>query len=239
MGGVYRSESAPKRPRVRVMRSGGGLQLRVDGTFASFYREDTPRTGSVWDALAAALLALPAARRRSVLILGLGGGSAARLVRALAPRARIVGVEIDPEVVAAARRWFGLDRLGVDLVRADARRFLARSHARFDAVIEDVFVGSGRGVHKPEWVLETGLQLAADRVAPGGVLASNALDEAPAVARALAARFPRVVAIDVANFDNRVLVGGGRVLSGRRLRAAVVASPVLGPSAAKLRFRTL
>jgi spermidine synthase len=56
-----------------------------------------------------------------VLVLGLGAGSAARLVRALAPRARIVGGERSAEVLRAARRHFGLDALGVEVVHADAR----------------------------------------------------------------------------------------------------------------------
>lgn len=223
----------------RVVRRRGALELRVDGSFASYLRPGSDLTGSVWDGLAAALLALPARRRRSLLILGLGGGSAARIARALAPAAHIVGVEIDPQVVALARRFFGLDGLGVEVVRADAERFLARSRERFDAVLEDVFVGRGRAVRKPAWMLEGGLARAAARVAPGGVLASNALDEAPAVARAVAAHFARVVRIEVAGYDNRILVGGPAPLDARRLRAAVAASPVLAPSLRNLRFRSL
>jgi SAM-dependent methyltransferase len=238
MGGVYRAKRARRRA-AEVVRRGGALELRVEGTFASLYLPGTPRTGSVWDALAAPLLALPAGRIRSVLILGLGGGSAARLARALLPRARIVGVEIDPRVVALARRWFGLGELGLEVVREDAERFLARGRGRFDAVLEDVFVGPGRAVRKPDWLLEGGLERAAARVATGGVLASNALDEAGPVARCVAAAFPRAVRIDVAGFDNRILVGGPASLSARGLRAAVAASPLLGPSAASLRFRSL
>jgi spermidine synthase len=237
MGEVYRSGRGA-RGRSEVVRRGGALELRVDGTFASLYRADTPLTGSVWDALAAPLLALAPARRRSVLILGLGGGSAARLARALAPRARIVGVEIDPQVVALARRWFALGELALEVVEADAERYLARTRERFDAVLEDVFVGPGRAVRKPAWMLERGLAQAAGRVGRGGILASNALDEAPAVARTLASLFPRCIRIDVAGFDNRILVGGPAALSARSLRAAVAASPVLSPSLPALKFKS-
>jgi spermidine synthase len=233
---VYRARR-PAGGDVRVLRRGGALELRVDGTFASLYREETPRTGSVWDALAAPILALAPERRRSLLVLGLGGGSAARLARALAPGARIVGVEIDPRVVALARSRLGLDELGLEVVRADAERFLARCRERFDAVLEDVFIGPGRAVRKPDWLLAGGLARAAACVAPGGVLASNALDEAPAVARGLAAAFPRVLRIDVAGYDNRILVGGPAPLAARALRAAVAASPLLAPSLANLSFR--
>lgn|GEM_PF-628419 len=221
-----------------VVRRGRALELRVRGTFASFYRPGSALTGSVWDALAAPLLALPAERAPSLLLLGLGGGSAARVARALAPAARIVGVEIDPEVVALARRHFELDALGVEVVVADASAYLAQARERFDAVLDDVFVGAGRAVRKPAWLLERGLAAAAARVAPGGLLASNALDEAPAVARRLAAHFPRVVAIGIEGYDNRVLVGGSAGLGARALRAAVARSPVLAPTLRALSFRT-
>ena len=99
--------------RVSVLIRAGRRTLRIDGSQASSWQPGRETTGSVWDGIAAGLLALPTSRRRSVLLLGLGGGSAARVVRALAPRARIVGVEIDPAVVKAARRWFDLDALGI------------------------------------------------------------------------------------------------------------------------------
>jgi len=223
--------------RVRVRVGARGRRLSVDGTFASYYEPGKVLTGSVWDALAAPLLLLPPARRRSVLILGLGGGSAARLVRALAPRARIVGVELDREVLRAARRWFDLDALRLEMVCGDALAYLRGARGRFDAVIEDVFVGRGRGVHKPDWLPRPGLALARRRVARGGILVSNALDEAPAVAREMARLFPGSVRIDVEGYDNRVFVGGGRALSGRALRSRVVADPVLAPASAWLSFR--
>lgn len=231
---MYRLRSESK-----VVTRRGARELRIRGTFASYWKPGRVATGSVWDALAAPILALPPARRRSLLLLGMGGGSAARLARALAPRARVVGVEIDPEVVRLARRWFDLDALGLEVAVADARSYLARSRRRFDVILEDVFVGGSRDVHKPDWLPEPGLELAFRRLAPGGILASNALDEAPEVARALARRFPRVLAIGIEDYDNRVLVGGPGVLSARRLRAAVAASPVLGPTLPRLRFRTL
>ena len=220
-------------------RRGRARRLKIDGTFASYWEPGRVATGSVWDAVAAPILALPPARRRSVLLLGLGGASAARLARVLAPRARVVGVEIDPEVVRLARRWFDLDELGLDVVTEDAREYLARVRRRFDVILEDVFVGSGRAVRKPDWLPEPGLALAARRLTRGGVLVSNALDEAPAVSRSLARRFPRVLQIEVEGYDNRVLVGGPAVLSARHLRAAVSASHVLRPTLPRLSFRTV
>ena len=218
-----------------------GRELLVDGTFASYWRPGEVTTGSVWDALAAPVLALPPARRRRILVLGLGGGSAARVVRALAPRARIVGVELDREVVGAARRWFDLDALRVEVVLADARAYLAQSRERFDAVLDDVFLGPGSRVRNPDWLPEPGLRVAARRVAAGGVLVSNAIHEAPAVARTVAALCGGGVAIDVVGFHNRILAGGGRdgTLTARPLRARIRADPHLSGTLPSLRLRTL
>lgn len=218
---------------------GGVRELHVDGTFASCYEPGRVTTGSVWDALAAAVAVLPPGRRRSVLLLGLGGGSAARVVRALAPRARIVGVEIDPSVVRLARRWFDLDALGIEVVVEDARAYLERCEGRFDAVLEDVFIGTGRDAVKPEWLPQPGLARAAGCLARRGILASNALDEAPAVSAAMARLFASVVRIEVDDYDNRIFVGSSGALTGSGLRRAVAAAPVLAPTLRRLSFRSV
>jgi spermidine synthase len=237
-----RKAEAPGSPRVVVQRVPGGTRLLVDGTFASFRKTGSVATRSVWDALAAPLLALAPERRRSVLVLGLGGGSAARLVRALAPRARIVGVELDPDVIAAARRHFGLGELGVEIVRGDARAFLERGGdglGKFDAVIDDVFVGEGRGVRKPAWLPEPGLALAARRVRAGGVLVTNTLDDAPHSRRVLRALLGPVTALSVSGYDNRILAAGARGLCARSLRAAIARDLVLADTLPALTLRTL
>ena len=211
----------------------------MDGTFASFHRAGTVSTGSVWDAIAAGLLALPPERRRRVLVLGLGAGSVARLVRALAPRAHIVGVEFDPEIIEVSRKYFGLDGLDLEVIAGDARAYLERSRRRFDAILEDVFVGSGDAVQKPDWLPQPGHRLAASRLAPGGILVSNALDEASFVSWSLRSLFSSVVRVEVEDYDNRVFVGGGDGLSARNLRSRVAADPVLRGTLPQLSFRSL
>ena len=234
MGRVY----APAAGRVTVERRRGARALRVDGTWASWYRPGEALTGSVWDALALPLAWLPPGRRRSVLILGLGGGSAARLVREIAPRSRIVGVEASGDVIVAARRWFDLDSLEVEVVHGCAHQQLKRSRATYDAIIEDVFVGRGRAVRKPDWLPDPGLAAAARRLRPGGLLISNAIDEAPEVASCLRGLFPSTVRIAVAGYDNQVVVGGPAPLTARDLRAAAGAHPLLARALPGLSFRS-
>ena len=231
---------APK-PRVRIEDAGGARTLVVDETFASFYRPGELATGCVWDAIAAPLLWLPPRRRRKILILGLGGGSVARLARAIAPEAEIVGVELDAEVVRLARAQLDLDRLGLRVELADARAWLASAvhrGERFDAILEDVFMGRGDAVHKPDWIPEPAHRHAIALLTRGGLLVSNTLDEHARVAVGMRASFASVVEIQVVDYDNRVLVGGPEGLLGTALRQAVAASPILRESLPILAFRT-
>lgn len=230
--------AARRRGRVHVRESREhGVELRVDGTLASTYRPGRPGTGSVWDALAAPLLLLPPGRRRRILVLGLGGGSAARLCRALAREARVVGVEIDGEVLAAARRHLGLDALGIETVHADARVYLERARGAWDLVVDDVFTVEGRRVFKPAWSLEP--SLAAARVlAPGGALSVNTIHETPAAVRAIRSVPGGVVTIGVGGYWNRILAAGEPVRDARAVRAAVAAEPLLARAFRRLSFRT-
>jgi spermidine synthase len=175
-------------------------------------------TGVVWWALAAPLLLLPASRRRRVLVLGLGGGSVGHVLRMLAPEAEIVGVERDREVLRLARRHFGLDHVGVELRAQDARGYLARERRGFDLVVEDLFVGSPRAVHKPLWLLGEGYRAIRRLLAPGGLVTSNTIHEMPAVQRAMRAFPGRTVSLDVRGHWNRILLCGRDVPAPRELR---------------------
>jgi spermidine synthase len=194
----------------------------------------------VWWALAAPVLLVPAraGRPRRVLVLGLGAGSAVRALRALDERADIVGVDSDAEVVALARRHFGLDALRVELVVDDAARYLRRDRRLFDLVIEDVFVGPSRTVRKPDWMLEEGFALIRRRLSPDGVLVSNTIHEMPAVLRRVRRLFRgRKVSIDVAGHHNRIVVAGWTVPAPRELRRRLAADGRLCSMLARVTVR--
>ena len=241
MARSYAAKARPERPRVRVDESGGTRTLVVDETFASFYRPGEIATHCVWDAIAAPILWLRPERRRRILILGLGGGSVARLARALAPEAEIRGIELDRDVVRLAREHLDLDALEIEIEIADAFEWLKtapRSRGRYDVILEDIFIGEGDDVHKPTWIPEPAHRLALKRLAKGGLLVSNTLDERGRIVRAMRDAFPEIVSIETEDYDNSVLVGGGEGLSGRALRARVAADPILRESLPILSFRS-
>ena len=83
---------------------------------------------------------------KNCLILGLGGGSAAKLVRKFWPDAKIAGVEIDPIMVNLGKKYLKLDAVDVGVAIDDAENYLlAISHQplviNYDLVLVDLYIG--------------------------------------------------------------------------------------------------
>ena len=79
------------------------------------------------------------------LILGLGGGTVAKLIRKNWPEARITGVDIDPVMVELGKKYLGMGKYDVDIQITDALRFLTNHQSPitnyFDFVIVDLYNG--------------------------------------------------------------------------------------------------
>jgi len=82
---------------------------------------------------------------QKVLILGLGGGGIAKIVRKNWPQAKIVGVDVDPIIVGLGKKYLGLDKLGVEIIIQDAFVFLTSHQSpitnHYDLVCIDMYVG--------------------------------------------------------------------------------------------------
>jgi spermidine synthase len=111
---------------------------------------------------------------KSVLIIGLGGGTIPRALHELVPQARIDVVEIDPAVVKVARRYFDLgDNSALNVIEADGRvqvKKALRERKSYDLIMLDAFDHE----YIPEHLLtQEFLQEVKALLAPGGVLAAN------------------------------------------------------------------
>lgn len=86
-------------------------------------------------------------RFKNVLILGLGGGTVVQLIEACYPKAKITGVEIDPEIIKVSKKFFGLSKIKkLKIVNADAIKWVADydisyHRSRFDLVLVDLYIG--------------------------------------------------------------------------------------------------
>lgn len=139
---------------LRVVEGGEGearfRQLQVDEGLDSFQSVWRPEPGLLGPGYYYDYFALPLGWSAPeegwrVMVLGLGAGSAWRVLEGVAPAGLelvLHGVELDPEAVALARRWMDLpadDARHRSWVGQDARAVLATSEERYDQLVLDTY----------------------------------------------------------------------------------------------------
>ena len=170
-GLLYEAESTYQYVQV-VERSDGSRALKLNEGVAvhSVWYPDSVLTGGEWDMflLVPPLLDRPPER---MLVIGNAGGTIARAYGRLYPDVEIDGVEIDPKVSEAGRRFLGLgDNPNLRVITDDGRPFLQGTSSRYDVIVVDAY----RQPYIPFYLAtEEFFELARDRLAPGGVLALN------------------------------------------------------------------
>jgi spermidine synthase len=207
-GLLYEDES--RYQFIQVVERDDARRLYLDEGLAvhSIWRPDTVLTGGVWDMFLTVppLLGRPV---ESVAILGNAGGTTARAFGVFYPQARIDGVEIDPDVTKAGRRYLGLeDNPRLEVHTADARPFLRSREDRYDLIFVDAY----RPPYVPFYLAtQEFFELVRERLAPGGIIALNVAmvpgDErlVDGVGGTLATEFPAVAAWPALRFNQLVL----------------------------------
>lgn len=158
---------------IQVTRGLGGTRLLVNGSWQS-----GPYIRKLWTS-AFRKFGIDALQNiRTILVLGVGGGTVIELLAKRFPHATITAVDIDPTMIAIAKDYFGVDKyLNVHLERGDANVFVTQSGKKgtaFDLVIVDLFIGPTI----PEFVSSTPfLNNLHAIVTPGGHLVINYLRE--------------------------------------------------------------
>jgi spermidine synthase len=219
-GVLYEDESLYQ--FVQVTERDGARRLYLDEGVAvhSIWRRGEVLTGGVWDTFLALppLLGRPLER---VAILGNAGGTTARAMGVYYPEAEIDGVELDPAVSDAGRRYFGLgDNPGLEVHTADARPFLRRSESDYDLVVVDAY----RPPYVPFYLATREFfELVRERLAPGGIVALNVASVpgdtrlARAIATTLSAELPAVWTWQALRF-NQIVIGLERPLGPAEIR---------------------
>jgi spermidine synthase len=226
---------------------GERVDLDVEGaTFATWHPTQL-LSGYSWDALAAGCLLRAAGPPKSVLLLGLGGGTMLRQLRALLPDARFVAVEIDAEIVRLARRHMELDEIGVEVIVGDAYAYLDSCGERFDVVIDDLFLTGAMDVERSAVPEGHVLKRTRAVTARGGIVLANLITDAGHLHVRRAARaafkksFRQVRVVVPPRGLNEVLVGGTEVAppSFARRRVDAFTDPEDQRLWGLLTFRTL
>jgi len=214
-----------------IWKSPLATEFRVAGAVHAFYHRHRFLTGLVWDMLAASALLGTREEPRSVLMLGLAGGTSLRTLRHLLPDCRLTAIDIDAQIVRLARRHMALDATGVEVVIGDAYEWLRKNRRTFDVVIDDIYLAGRTDVFRPQ-AMDRRLLASLQRcVAPGGVLAVNLVTgpghrtTQSAARQLLRETFAEVRAVTSPEAMNEVLVAGECVATVRRLRKWDAAFP--------------
>ncbi len=110
---------------------------------------------------------------RDVLYVGLGAGSSPKRMWRDHKDVQIHVVELDPVVVDVGYRYFDVPRdarLRVEV--GDGRQFLTREEKRWDVIVVDAFFADAIPFHL---VTREFLEIVQERLAPGGVVVTNAI----------------------------------------------------------------
>ncbi len=212
------------------------LQLNEGWAVHSIYDPESVLTGGIWDAFLTipALSTAPGTRESertmSMLLIGNAAGSAARSYATYRPNVSIDGVELDPLVSTAGRRFFdmgALERTNLTVHHADGRPFL--SHAddrRWDIIHIDAY----RQPYIPFYLTTREFfTIVRDRLAPGGVVSINvgSAPDDPRINEAVAATmrevFPTVVRWRAERY-NEVIAGVSQRTPVAQLAARLRAS---------------
>lgn len=75
------------------------------------------------------------------LILGLGGGTVAKLIRKNYPTAKITGIDIDPLMVDLGNKYLDLQKYKVKIIISDASNLPNHPNQKYDLIVVDLYNG--------------------------------------------------------------------------------------------------
>jgi spermidine synthase len=214
---------------LEIWKSDTTTEFRVAGAIHASYHRRRLLTGLAWDLIAAAALLRSEGPPRSVLMLGLAGGTAYRVLRHLLPDCQLTAIDIDAEIIDLARSHMDLDALGIEIIITDAYAWLAKNRRTFDVVFDDIYLAGKTDVFRSRaWDPQLLVHLR-HAVAPGGLLAVNLVTGTGHRAmqshtrKVLRAAFPVVRSLTTSESMNEILVAGDTTATRRRLDAYDVA----------------
>ena len=227
-GVIYEGESPYQFIQV-VQKSDGERVLHLNEGWAehSVWSPNSVLTGGYWDSF---LLAPPlhGGSFHSLAMIGYAGGTVGRAYGVYWPSVNVQGIELDSDVTAVGRRYFGLaDNPRVHVATADGRVYLAAHDTRYDAIFLDAF----RQPYIPFYLTTQEFwQLAGQRLNPGGMVMANVgtvpnSERLPdAIAGTMATELKSVYKWRVGDF-NEIVVGFENHVSRAELEQRLAAAP--------------
>lgn len=208
---------------VTLWKSEVATEFRCTGAIHAWFHEKRFLTGLAWDLIAAAALLRPDGKPKSILMLGVAGGTALRTLRHLLPDVSLTGIDLDAELIDLARREMALDDTKAEIIIADAYAWMRANKRKFDVIIDDLYLAGDEDVFRADTCDESWLGLVRRSLAPGGILGLNLVIGPGHRAKQIATRanlakyFPAIRSLRTEDSMNEVLVAGENVASAGQL----------------------
>ena len=171
-GTIHSRETKHNKVVVRKVRD--RIEMEVAGGSFGTWHPRCKLTGYYWDTLGAACLLHNGPGPKSILMLGLGGGTAIGIINKLLPDSEIIAVELDEELIDVAEEYLHLDKSHCsDIVIGDAYQYLRTSEQSFDIVIDDLFLTGADDVYRSDVNAAEVLSLIKKRLKPNGTVICN------------------------------------------------------------------
>ena len=249
-GLIYEKESSYN--YIQIADQGGRrvLMLNEGQAVHSAYRPGSVLSGGVWDyfLLAPYFTDVPDPMEiDSVCMIGLAAGTAAKEYTAIYGPVAIDGVELDPDVVEAGRRFFDMEEPNLRVLVQDGRHFLSRTDRTYDVIIGDAY----RQPYIPfHLTTQEFFALTLEHLNQGGVVMVNAGRTASdfrlvdVLASTMSQVFETVLILDVPGVSNSLVIGTEQptTLGQVQQRLGTISNPwlaqVAGQAAGRIRVFT-
>lgn len=211
-GLVYETDSAYN--YIQVLQQDGYYLLRLNEGQGvhSIYHPDRLNYYGPWEQVLVAPFFNPAPYNpeqvERMAIVGLAAGTTARQASVVFPNVQIDGIEIDPEIVAVGKNYFGMDLPNLHVIVQDGRWGLEHSPYRYQVISVDAY----RPPYIP-WHLTTRefFESVHDRLTDDGVMVIN-IGHGPndrrlvdALGTTIGTVFPSIHVMDVPGSFNTIL----------------------------------
>lgn len=213
--GVVIEEAESAYNYIRVIEQEDGtrrLELNEGQATHSIYHPSQLLTGGPWDYYLAAPFFAPNVEiedLQNVLMIGLGAGTVPKQMTQIYGPIKIVGVEIDPEIVEVGRQFFDMTEPNLEVVAQDGRYFLMTDDRKYDLIGTDAY----QQPYIPfQMTTQEYFQHVRDRLTPNGVAVINVGRTSTdfrlvhTIAGTMKAVFPNVYIIDIPGTINSIVV---------------------------------
>ena len=227
---------------MRIERTGRGARLLQDDVVLSEILAKPGPTHTLFDVLAACV-AVGGGKRFAML--GFAGGGVVAPLRAMGYSHAVEAVDLSTKGEELFRELSGNWAGDVNFAHDDAVRWLQRTDAHWDVIVEDLSAPSPVGVIKPYASFDELPELIRDRLRPGGIAVVNLLPLPgtpwPSMLARVAHLHARSVEITFEEYENRLVVAGDRLPTARVLSGQLRSIPksIGSHQARKLALRTL